>query len=132
MATPRVTVLVADDEEDMRLLIRLTLEPAGIEIVAEAADGDEALAQLTRLAPPPIPSVVILDNRMPHQTGIRVAREMRRRFPDQWIILFSAYLTPEVQTAALKAEIDVCVAKHNMAELPALVISMATGPPRVS
>jgi CheY-like chemotaxis protein len=47
-----ITVLVADDEHDVRLLVRTVLEEAGFEVVAEVIDGYEALAAVVRLAPP--------------------------------------------------------------------------------
>ncbi|HEY8721135.1 response regulator, partial [Pengzhenrongella sp.] len=65
-----VTVLVVDDDEDIRFLVRTVLTRAGLEVVAEAIDGVEALAALERLDPPPDPAVVVLDNRMPGLSGL--------------------------------------------------------------
>ena len=121
------TVLVVDDEIDMRILVRVVLESAshGFEVVAEAVDGDEALASFDELDPPPVPTVVILDNRMPGRSGIEVAAEMRKRHPPQRIILFSAFLTPDVEAEARAVGIAACVGKEDVADLPDLVARLA-------
>ncbi len=114
------TVLVVDDEEDMRLMIRMFLERAGFDVVEEAVDGPEALDAYERLNPPPVPTVIVLDNRMPSLSGIEVAREVLRRMPDQRIVLFSAHLTPEVEREAAGLGVNACVAKtevHRLAEV---------------
>jgi len=64
-----ISVLVADDDADLRLLLRMTLERAGFEVVEEAIDGADALDAVVRLSPPPIPTVMVLDNQMPGLTG---------------------------------------------------------------
>ena len=83
------TVLIVDDEVDMRLIVRLALESGkrGIEVVAEAVDGDDALTVFESLDHPGVPAVVILDNRMPGRSGIEVAELIRQSEPNQRIIL---------------------------------------------
>src|SRR4051812_5516780 len=87
-----ITVLVVDDEEDLRMLARLVLERAGFEVVEEALDGPAALEAVARLAPPPIPAVMLLDNQMPGLTGLEVAEQVLAFVSGQHIILFSAFL----------------------------------------
>ncbi|MGW0037940.1 response regulator [Gordonia sp. NPDC003376] len=61
------TVLVADDHAAIRAGIRMLLEPAdGLDVVGEAADGDQALATARSLRP----DVVLMDVRMPGTDGI--------------------------------------------------------------
>jgi len=67
------TVLVADDKETSRELVRTVLEKAGY-IVAEARDGVEALRQAHALKP----DLIILDLHMPHLDGFGVILEIRR------------------------------------------------------
>jgi CheY-like chemotaxis protein len=123
-------VLVADDEEDIRVLLRLILEAAGLQVVAEAVDGEDALAHFDRLDPPPIPAVVILDNRMPPgRDGIEVAIEMLRRLPTQRIILFSAFLTKELEEEARAVGVERCVTKWDADLLPALIVRVPKPPP---
>src|SRR5947209_4305898 len=65
-------ILVVDDEEGNRRLLREILEPQGYE-VREAADGDEALAAMAESAP----DLVLLDLMMPRRDGYSVCREIK-------------------------------------------------------
>lgn len=124
--TPVVTVLVADDEPDLRLLIRIQLEKAGFAVVEEAVDGEAALAAVARLAPPPIPAVIVLDNQMPGLSGLEVAERVLAEVPDQRIVLFSAFLDSEVCRRADELGIRACLAKVDLAQLPAIVRELAS------
>jgi CheY-like chemotaxis protein len=87
-----VTALIVDDDADMRLLLRGFLTRAGLQVVEEAVDGPEALEVFARLDPPPVPTVIVLDNRMPTMSGLDVAELVLERLPGQRIVLFSACL----------------------------------------
>lgn len=115
------TTLIVDDDLDMRLLVRLVIEMAneGLRVVGEAADGIEALEVYLELGPPAVPDVVILDNRMPGLTGLQVAREIRARYPDQLVVLYSAFLDRDVQREAAEIGIAACLAKDEIDDLPA-------------
>jgi len=65
-------ILVVDDEEANRKLLREILEPQGY-LLREAADGDEALAALTES----VPDLVLLDLVMPRRDGYSVCREIK-------------------------------------------------------
>ncbi|HEU5082498.1 MAG TPA: response regulator transcription factor [Acidimicrobiales bacterium] len=122
------TVLIVDDEFDIRLLVRTILEAAdvGVEVVGEAADGFDAMAVFETLDPPEIPDVVILDNRMPGREGIEVAQQMLEREPRQTIVLFSAFVTPELEARAEAIGVRACVGKSDFAQLPDLVRRLAS------
>ena len=77
-------VLVIDDEEQVRTLIREVLEGAGHEVM-EARNGREAI-KLYEAHPT---DVVITDLVMPEQDGLETIRELRRRFPAVKIIAVS-------------------------------------------
>ncbi len=77
-------VLVIDDEEQVRTLIREVLEGAGHEVM-EAGNGREAM-KLYEANPT---NVVITDLVMPEQDGLETIRELRRRFPAVKIIAVS-------------------------------------------
>ena len=94
--TVQTTILVVDDDADMRFLARSVLEGSGIAVAGEAADGAEALAKLEELDPPPVPTVVLLDNQMPGLTGLEVAEQILGERPEQLIVLFSAYLDADI------------------------------------
>ncbi len=69
---PRKTVLIADDEPSLRLLVNATIASDQI-IVLEAADGDEAWTLIERHQP----DLVLLDVQMPGQTGFELTRRIR-------------------------------------------------------
>lgn len=66
------TVLIADDEPSMRLLVHATIESDDYNVV-EAADGTEAWSMIQDLKP----SLVLLDVQMPGRTGIEVLRAIK-------------------------------------------------------
>ena len=85
------TVLVVDDEPDVRLLARLVLTTGGHDVL-EAASGEEALASLANGARP---DAVLLDIRMPGIDGWEVLRRLRAD-PDLEalpVVIFTAHLS---------------------------------------
>lgn len=122
--TVETTILVVDDDADMRFLARSVLEGSGIEVAAEAADGAEALAKLEELNPPPVPTVVLLDNQMPGLSGLEVAEQILRARPEQLIVLFSAYLDPTIIADARRLGIAGCVSKNDAMDLPEILTEL--------
>jgi CheY-like chemotaxis protein len=114
------SILVVDDEPDMRRLVCAVIDMAndGLQVVAEATDGAEAMTIWRGLDGPPQPDVVILDNRMPHASGVEVAREILRERPDQLVVLHSAYLDDGIRAEAISVGIAVCVPKADVFTLP--------------
>jgi DNA-binding NarL/FixJ family response regulator len=93
-------VLLADDQGIVRRGMRALLETEpGVQIVAEASDGQEAL----RLCETADPDVVILDVAMPKLNGIDVAAQARKRRPDLRIIVLSMYADESYVVRALAA-----------------------------
>lgn len=117
------TMLIVDDELDMRMLIRLVIEMAnnGLSIVGEAADGVEAIRVWRDLDGPPVPDVVILDNRMPKLSGLEVAQQILLERPGQLIVLYSAFLDDAVRARAAEIGITRCVSKQELEGLPSLI-----------
>lgn len=115
------TVFVVDDEPEMRMLARVFLERGGFNVVDEAGDGSQALERFIQLDPPPIPSVVLLDNRMPGLTGLEVAEQMLAQHPGQMIVLFSAHLDTAVKDRASAIGITACVSKMEASKLSELI-----------
>jgi two-component system nitrate/nitrite response regulator NarL len=83
---PALRVLVADDEADVRLLLRLGLRHHDIAVVAEAADGHEVL---TACADQPVDAIV-LDLLMPRMNGFEVIPELQRDHPHIGIVAYTA------------------------------------------
>lgn len=83
-----VTVLVADDAEEIRALIRVVLEfESRVEVVGEAANGTEAIAQAEALEP----DVVLLDVAMPVMDGVQAIPEILRRSPATRIVILTGF-----------------------------------------
>ena len=87
-------VLVVDDEEDIRVLLRAQLERAGYEVAGEAADGMEALA----LCDTEHPDAVILDLLMPRVNGFEVIPKLRTKHPRTGIVAYTAVAGDFVRT----------------------------------
>jgi DNA-binding NarL/FixJ family response regulator len=78
-------VLVVDDSPWLRRSIRQALERAGVVVVGEASDGDQALAQAAAMRP----DVVLMDLRMPGMDGIQTTRVLRQRQPATHVVLWT-------------------------------------------
>lgn len=115
--------LIADDEEDMRVLVRAAIQRAnqGLMVACEAADGVEAVETWRTCRP----DVVILDLRMPRKSGIEAAGEILEEEPEQAIVLFSAFLTDGVREDAERLGIRACLGKDQFDQLPATLWAVA-------
>ncbi len=92
-------VLVVDDENNIRRMVRLALEHVGHEVTV-AADGTEALELFgdgRRF------DIVLLDQRMPGMEGLDVLREIRRRQQSACVVMVTAYGTIDLAVEAMKA-----------------------------
>jgi response regulator NasT len=94
----RVRILIAEDETIIRLDVRTLLEKAGHQVVAEARDGQEAVA----LAEEHDPELIVMDVRMPHMDGIEAARQITDRKPVP-IVMLTAYAEQDLVTRASEA-----------------------------
>lgn len=114
-----VTIVLADDDADMRMLLRHLLTRAGSQmvIVGEAADGPEALAVVLRERP----DVVITDLVMPGLNGIELTRRIRRELPETKVILISSYTEDAYRLMASDSGADAFVTKQVIAENGLLV-----------
>ncbi len=122
------SVFVVDDEPEMRMLARVFLQRGGFNVVHEAEDGPQALERFHDLNPPPVPSVVLLDNRMPGLTGLEVAEQMLAQHPGQVIVLFSAHLDSAVEEEARTIGISACVSKMEASRLPQIMRELLEPP----
>src|SRR3954451_17284086 len=101
----RYSVLVVDDEVDVRTLIRLLLERAGFD-VSEASNGRDALRRLHQLGP----DLVVLDVTMPDLDGWQTLERIRD-LSDLPVLMLTAR-APEIATGCgLKAAADNYVTK---------------------
>jgi DNA-binding NarL/FixJ family response regulator len=95
-----IRVLVVDDHPVVRhgLIAILRYEP-GIEVVGDAADGEQAV----RLIVEQRPDVVLLDLRLPKLSGIEVMKQVRREAPEVRFLVLTTYDTDEYIGPALTA-----------------------------
>ena len=117
---PAVTCLVADDHPAVLAAVCAVFEDSGIDVVARARDGAEALELIQTLKP----QVALLDVRMPRMNGIEVARESLRTTPETGILLYTGYAERALMIEALDAGARGFVLKE--APLPDLVRAVET------
>jgi len=120
-----IRVLVADDHPPLRLGLRALLERRPeVQVVAEAGDGETALAMLETLQP----DVAILDIRLPRRDGLALAREIRRRGWPIRILLLSAYDDEALIREAMAVGVEGYLLKSEGLEaIAAAVQSVARG-----
>jgi DNA-binding NarL/FixJ family response regulator len=101
MSIPVVTrILVADDHEIVRRGLKLVMDRVpDLEVVAEAADGAEAV----KLALEEEIHLAVLDVSMPRMTGLQATRELSRRRPELRTLILSMYENEQFLFEALKA-----------------------------
>lgn len=107
------TVLIVDDDEEIRHVLRLVCETNGLEVVGEAANGVEAVTVALRERP----NFVILDYMMPRLDGEGTAELLRTITPESKIVAFSAMLDTQPDWA------DAFLNKERVAELAPLLQS---------
>jgi two-component system NarL family response regulator len=96
----RIRVVISDDHELFRRGLRMVLEAEeDIDVVAEAANGQEAVARVEELAP----DVVLMDVRMPRMGGIEATRLIRQLFPTTRIIVLTVSDEEDDLYGAVKA-----------------------------
>ena len=91
-------ILIIDDEEHIRRMMRLTLEAAGYE-VGDAPDGAEGVRLFGDGSNW---SVVVLDQRMPGMDGLETLRELKKRNGGARVVMATAYASIELAVDAMK------------------------------
>lgn len=94
-----IRVLLADDHALLREGLRRSLEDAGLTVVAEAGDGEQAVA----LAAEHQPDVVLMDVSMPRLGGVEATRLIRSRFPRVEVVILTMHSDDSVITDAVRA-----------------------------
>jgi DNA-binding NarL/FixJ family response regulator len=95
-----LTVVIADDQLLLRAGFRKLLDgEEGLEVVGDAADGQEVVGLVERLRP----DVVLMDIRMPVLDGIEATRRINRRAPGTAVLVLTTYDLDEYVFAALEA-----------------------------
>ena len=77
-----MTVVIVDDDAQMRKSLRRFVEDLGLQVLGEAVDGSEALEVVERVNP----QIVLLDGRMPTADGLITTQRLRARHPHIQVI----------------------------------------------
>jgi DNA-binding NarL/FixJ family response regulator len=110
---PQIQILVADDHFIVRLgLVGLINTEPDMEVVAEAADGAQAIELFRKLNP----DLAVLDMRMPVKNGIETTRELRKTNPQARILILTAFDGDEEIHKALEAGAQGYVLKNSTGE----------------
>ena len=119
-----ITCVVADDHPAVLEAVAEYLVQAGIDVVARARDGEEALERIEQRKP----QVALVDVRMPKLGGIELTRRAKRSTPDTAILLYTGYGDRALLTEALDAGVAGFVLKEApMDDLLRAVHSAASG-----
>jgi DNA-binding NarL/FixJ family response regulator len=92
-------ILIADDNDIIRTIIRFFLETEGFEVCGEAADGIDVIEKASQLKP----DLIVLDVAMPRMNGVEAASVLKGMMPDVPIVWFTMYkeLVGHALTAAV-------------------------------
>ena len=125
MPADRVRVLIVDDDDLMRAGLRGVLaSDEAIEIVAEAADGRDAVYR-ARLH---TPDVVLMDVRMPHVDGIAATEELLAAMPETRVVILTTFEQDDYIFSALRAGASGFLLKRTRPEdLIAAIHTIAAG-----
>jgi len=94
-----IRILLADDHEVVRLGIKALLQQhAHLQVIAEAASGDEAV----RLALIQQPDVVVMDIRMPGMSGVDACRQIVDQLPSTRVIILTTFAEDDLLFAAIR------------------------------
>ncbi len=95
--TSNERILVVDDEESVREVLRRILELGGYEVIV-AANGSQALELVTKQNP----DLMLLDLRMPGKSGMEVLKEMKADYPDVAVIVVTAVDEVDIAIEAIR------------------------------
>jgi NarL family two-component system response regulator LiaR len=100
MTTSRIRVLIVDDHAIVRKGVRALLATEhDIEVVGEAGNGEEALAQVQTLHP----NVILMDLVMPKMDGIEATRQITTQHPEVRILVLTSFAADDKVFPAIKA-----------------------------
>ena len=117
------TAVIADDNAGMRLVARTLVEEAGWTVVAEAADGDEAVDRALEHRP----ALVLMDYRMPGTDGLEATGRIKAAWPQATVVVWTS--TDDAATAErfFAAGASDYIVKSDVAGLQAVLAPACAG-----
>jgi DNA-binding NarL/FixJ family response regulator len=98
-AVATVRLVIADDHQMLREGLTHSLADEGLDVIGEAADGDQAVERALELRP----DVVLMDVTMPERNGIEATQEIRQLDPGIKVVMLTMHADADVLAAAVKA-----------------------------
>lgn len=96
----KIRVLLVDDHHIVRMGLKTIInDQPGMEVVGEAGNGAEALREVERLKP----DVVLMDIRLPGESGIETTREVTKRFPQSKVVMLTSFTDDSLIFRAISA-----------------------------
>ncbi len=102
-----MTVVVADDDDVTRGLLRQLLRQCHLQVIGEARDGKQALEIFRKLKP----QIMFLDVQMPEMNGLETLAAIRTEDSDAIVIIITGSATSAVVKSAIDARADGIIAK---------------------
>ena len=107
-------ILIADDDEDLRRVLRWFLESrTTCEVCGEAVNGIDSIEKARTLSP----DLILLDYSMPTMNGIETGAVLTAMLPGVPIILFTGTVAGQIESAAISVGIRAVVPKTDLARL---------------
>ena len=94
-----LTVLVVDDNDTTRAMLRGILRQEGAEVVGEAKDGLTAMEACKKFKP----KLVCLDVLMPNSNGVEVLKEIKRELPETLVLMVTGSVDRETVQSAIQS-----------------------------
>jgi two-component system chemotaxis response regulator CheY len=116
-------VLIVDDDEDIRVLLRNQLERAGYEVAGEAADGGEAIELCEAIEP----DAVILDLLMPRVNGFEAIPRLVTKHPRVRIVAYTAVAGEFVREEMRRLGIPLVLKSGQFSRLDAVLRELERG-----
>jgi DNA-binding NarL/FixJ family response regulator len=102
-----IRVLIVDDTEHVRRMLRSMLELDGFEVAGEAGSGPEAVELVRQIDT----DVVVIDYKMPEVDGLETASRIRAVRPGQVMILYTAFVDADLERRAREVGVSVVLGK---------------------
>lgn len=117
-----IRVLVADDEPDVCLLLKLQLDfEPGFEVVGTVANGEDALEQSRTLSP----DVIVMDLLMPNTSGFEAIKQLQDELPDIGIVAYTGVAGDFVRDEMLRQRVQLVLKSGEIGPLAEAIREVA-------